>query len=304
MCEYCGCQSITTVADLTREHDDLVTHISVARGHLDAGRTDAAAAVCRDMLGVLGLHTRVEEEGLFPLLNDEFPDHVLALRAEHTRIEDVLGEAAHRTPTDPSWPDRLRATFHLLRDHILKEQDGMFPAALIALDGEQWQQVEAVRARAEREIAERDRDPAGRARQARPRDALGRPLPYGDPRGVEPVPEQALPIDEALTTAQALLDGGRAFSAHEVLEAVWKAAPPGERDLWQGLAQLCVGITHAQRGNRVGATRLVQRATGNLRPFADDPPHGIDVAAILRWCERNSADPQAEALSVRPLPVT
>lgn len=121
---------------------------------------------------------------------------------------------------------------------------------------------------------------------------------------MEPVPEQALPADEALTTAQALLDGGRAFSAHEVLEAVWKAAPPGERDLWQGLAQLCVGITHAQRGNRTGASRLVQRAAGLLGPFAADPPHGIDVGELLRWCERNTTDPQAERPQLRPVAVT
>jgi hemerythrin-like domain-containing protein len=162
MCEYCGCQQISTIADLTREHDDLVTQMSIARNHLSADRTDETAAVCRDMLDVLGLHTQVEEEGLFPLLTDEFPDHVLGLRAEHTRIEGVLSEAADHTPTDPSWPDRLLATFHLLREHILKEQDGMFPAALIALDGQQWEQVEAVRSRAEREIAAggHDRDPA------------------------------------------------------------------------------------------------------------------------------------------------
>ena len=33
---------------------------------------------------------------------------------------------------------------------------------------------------------DRDRDAAGRPRQSRPRDALGRPLPYGSP-GVESV---------------------------------------------------------------------------------------------------------------------
>jgi hypothetical protein len=39
------------------------------------------------------------------------------------------------------------------------------------------------------------------------------------------------------------------FAAHEVLEARWKAGPDEERDLWQGLAQICVGLTHAARGN-------------------------------------------------------
>lgn len=146
---------------------------------------------------------------------------------------------------------------------------------------------------------ERDRDPAGRARQARPRDALGRPLPYGHPLGVEPVSEEPLPPPEALLLAQSLLDAGRAFSAHEVLEAAWKAAPPEERDLWQGMAQICVGITHAQRGNHSGATRLVERGAGHLRRYAGDRPHGIDVAGLLQWCERNSAAPAANRLQLR-----
>lgn len=146
MCEYCGCQQITAIGELTREHDDLVAEMSIARAHLTADRKDAAAESCRRMLDILGPHTLVEEEGLFPQLADEFPSHVQALRSEHTWIERVLSESRHHTPTDPTWPERLLTTFHLLRDHILKEQDGMFPAALIALDGDQWAQVEAVRA--------------------------------------------------------------------------------------------------------------------------------------------------------------
>jgi hypothetical protein len=133
-------------------------------------------------------------------------------------------------------------------------------------------------------MTERDRDAAGRPRQARPRDSLGRPLPYGDARGVEPVPEVALPPAEALELAQSLLDTGRAFAAHEVLEAVWKAAPAEERNLWQGLAQVCVGITHAQRGNATGSARLLRRGADRIRRYRADPPHGIAVAAVLAWC--------------------
>ncbi|MEN3356936.1 MAG: uncharacterized protein V7637_918 [Mycobacteriales bacterium] len=100
------------------------------------------------------------------------------------------------------------------------------------------------------------------------------------------MPEQALPPAEALGLAQSLLDGGRAFSAHEVLEASWKAAPADERELWQGLAQLCVAITHGQRGNLTGAAALLRRGAARLRPYAADPPHGIDVAGVLAWSDR------------------
>jgi uncharacterized protein len=135
--------------------------------------------------------------------------------------------------------------------------------------------------------AERDRDESGRARQARPRDALGRPLPYGS-EGVEPVPEEALPPLETIETARALVVEGRPFAAHEVLEARWKAGPDGERDLWQGLAQVCVALTHAARGNATGAQRLAERAKGRLSTYAatGGPTYGLDLDEVMACAER------------------
>ena len=115
----------------------------------------------------------------------------------------------------------------------------------------------------------RDRDDAGRPRQARPRDALGRPLPYGT-TGVEPVSEEPLPPAETIVEARRLLREGRPFAAHEVFEARWKSAPPAERDLWQGLAQICVGLTHLARGNEVGGRRLLTAALRACRPTSHD----------------------------------
>jgi hypothetical protein len=106
------------------------------------------ADLARRIAVVLGPHTRVEEEGLFPPLAAEFPDHVAALLADHRRIEAVLDEAAAATPSDPSWPERLINALEGLREHILKEQDGVFPAALANLDTADWAVVDAVRARA------------------------------------------------------------------------------------------------------------------------------------------------------------
>ena len=131
--------------------------------------------------------------------------------------------------------------------------------------------------------ADRDRDVEGRARNARPRDALGRPLPHGAagearaPEGVVREPE------ESLAEAQALLDAGRPFHAHEVLEDAWKSAPEEERELWRGLAQLAVGLTHALRGNARGAATLLDRGARNIEPYADAPPHGIDVRGLVEW---------------------
>ncbi|MGB6209804.1 DUF309 domain-containing protein [Mycobacterium sp.] len=134
-------------------------------------------------------------------------------------------------------------------------------------------------------MTERDRDESGRPRSARPRDSLGRPLPYGS-EGVPRIPDDLeLAPAETLTYAQDLLDRGLAFSAHEVLEAAWKSGPDDERMLWQGLAQLAVGITHAQRGNVNGATSLLRSASARLAHAHPQGRHGIDVAGLVDFAD-------------------
>lgn len=137
---------------------------------------------------------------------------------------------------------------------------------------------------------ERDRDVDGRARNSRPRDELGRPLPPGSV-GVERIPDDLdLAPAESLAWAQDLLDQGLAFNAHEVLEGAWKSCPDDERMLWQGLAQLAVGITHIQRGNTKGALTLLERAAERIG-HADGPaPYGIDGPGLISYANELAAD--------------
>ncbi|MGY5030289.1 DUF309 domain-containing protein [Streptomyces sp. 900116325] len=143
----------------------------------------------------------------------------------------------------------------------------------------------------------RDRDAEGRARNARPRDGLGRPLPYGTP-GVERQPEGVIRSpDETLREAQRLLDAGMPFHAHEVFEDAWKSGPEEERELWRGLAQLAVGLTHTARGNTTGGARLLRRGASALEEcarsggfvergeFGDAVPYGIGVSGLIDWAQ-------------------
>ena len=130
-------------------------------------------------------------------------------------------------------------------------------------------------------MVDRDRDESGNARNSRPRDELGRPLPHGS-QGVARIPDDlALSPGESLKYAQELLDQGLAFNAHEVLEAAWKSAPDDERGMWQGLAQLAVGVTHVQRGNSAGAAGVLSRAAGHLDSVDRPAPHGIDIDGLI-----------------------
>jgi predicted metal-dependent hydrolase len=77
-----------------------------------------------------------------------------------------------------------------------------------------------------------------------------------------------------------LIRRGEYFAAHEVLEDVWRASEPAERDFYQGLVHVAVAWYQAGRGNRVGCERQLEKAARRLAPFAPEN-RGVDVAATL-----------------------
>ncbi len=154
-------------------------------------------------------------------------------------------------------------------------------------------------------MGDRDRDDSGRARNARPRDATGKPLTPGEP-GVPRVPEGLdLTPTQALAEAEAFLAADLPFQAHEIFEDQWKqrrAAGAADTGMWQGLAQLCVGLTHLQRGNRTGATTLLRRGAENMADFVDAAAAGVEVSAVVGWAQAaaDAVAAGAEELPVRP----
>ncbi len=124
--------------------------------------------------------------------------------------------------------------------------------------------------------------------------------------------ELRLAPGEALPLAQRLIDEGRPFHAHEVLEAEWKSAPADQRPMWKGLAQIAVGLTHARRGNAKGAVSLLRRGAVAVAGYQGSPVAGLDPAAVASAAddlasriERHGLDgcaPEALQLVIRSAP--
>jgi uncharacterized protein len=145
----------------------------------------------------------------------------------------------------------------------------------------------------------RDRDAGGRPLNNRPRDGLGRPLPYGSASALEELDPAWLVADPPtlLAHAQQLLDAGNPFQAHEILEAGWKRAPRAERPLWRALAQLAVGLTHQARGNFPGAAALFARAARELNEWdAGSAPHHINVEGLAQGAENLAKGQRSQAI--------
>ncbi|HEX9697432.1 MAG TPA: DUF309 domain-containing protein [Actinomycetota bacterium] len=150
-------------------------------------------------------------------------------------------------------------------------------------------------------MADRDRDRQGRAKSARPRDALGRPLPRDAAAEYieEPDPQSE---DEALDRGIAHFNNGRFFEAHEMWEFAWHPSPAPDRNFWQGITQVAVGFTHFQRGNVTGAVTLLDRGATKLETYGTvhKTLPVAEIASAARAAQHEIEKHGAEASLVPP----
>jgi hemerythrin-like domain-containing protein len=137
VCNYCGCREIRTVGRFMSEHEDLINLTGELYRARDNGDAAAVTAVLARVDGLLHSHTHAEEHGLFTVLrrNSEFTEHVDTLCHEHTGLE-AMAEEIRRGDLDV-----IDEFVYALREHMDKEDNGLFPAAAIELEGPDWEEV-------------------------------------------------------------------------------------------------------------------------------------------------------------------
>ena len=141
MCHYCGCRQIRLLRDYIAEHERVTELGDVAVRAIDAGDLDRARR-CTDQMAVeLASHWAGEENGLFAVMRraeTAYADYIDPLVAEHRDLSLFL---AGVDVSDPADQDRLRLEVRELLEHISKEEDGLFPAALTSLSGRDWDEA-------------------------------------------------------------------------------------------------------------------------------------------------------------------
>ena len=137
MCHYCGCREMPLLRDYVAEHERVVNLGGAAVRALDRGDGVRARALLAAMAQELTSHWQGEEDGLFAVLRrDElYAEHIAPLVGEHRELATLLESIDLSDPVDQ---DRVRRAVDDLHGHIAKEEDGLFPASLTALGGEEW----------------------------------------------------------------------------------------------------------------------------------------------------------------------
>lgn len=76
-----------------------------------------------------------------------------------------------------------------------------------------------------------------------------------------------------------LIRAGDYFEAHEELEDEWREASSVERDFLQGLVHVAVAWLHAERGNRPGCERQLDKALRRLDGYGKTH-RGVDLEVV------------------------
>ena len=140
MCSYCGCEAIDSIGRFMAEHVDIINAAGELRRACLREDVPAARRYALELARLMSPHTGAEEVGLFRVLKrqEEFTGEVTALCSEHIHLDALLTALVdgQLTVIDQFIDD--------LREHIDREENGLFPAAAIAFAGPEWGRVAAL----------------------------------------------------------------------------------------------------------------------------------------------------------------
>jgi hemerythrin-like domain-containing protein len=138
MCQYCGCRQVPLIRDYIDEHEHIVDAGDDALRALDRGDLGRAQQSVSRMRDILTSHWAGEEAGVFTVMSEtdaSYAEYVEVLVGEHRSLAAFLNVF---DITLPAHRERLRFEVESLSEHIAREEDGLFPATLTTLSGDQW----------------------------------------------------------------------------------------------------------------------------------------------------------------------
>jgi hemerythrin-like domain-containing protein len=135
MCDHCGCRAFAPIAELTGEHEQILTEAWMLAEATRADRP-VPAEQQRALLALLDVHVAKEEAGLYPNLLEVggLSDTDCAdLEAEHRALRRALTAGRFDRPD-----------FYALAAHIEVEEMELFSAAMLRFDEREWDHLTAV----------------------------------------------------------------------------------------------------------------------------------------------------------------
>lgn len=138
MCDYCGCRSTNEIADLSVEHERVLSLVDALR-HLDASAPGSRSGgqLIDELATLLARHTAREETGVFAMLAT-FPEYAAYRQRfldDHAHLDALANAAA---------ADRgvLAELLDLLESHVFAEETDLYPAIHQLFSPADWDHVD------------------------------------------------------------------------------------------------------------------------------------------------------------------
>jgi uncharacterized protein len=141
-----------------------------------------------------------------------------------------------------------------------------------------------------------------RQKTKRPRDELGRPLPWSETNRLELEDFDSLSLEENHRLGRDHFNEGRYFPAHEAWETAWKQSKGTEdEEFFKGLSQLGAGYVHFRRRNPHGTFTLLRRGIRRITQYG--PRHrGVDVTSLAEVAEQQADEVEVAARAGAEMP--
>lgn len=155
LCSYCDCRTLPVVSRLSREHTTILEISGQLRDQVTSCRTPTAAAApvlavtTEDLfdclLTLLAEHGSYEERSLYHELREDPTFAATAKRfcGEHLSIRQALIRASRSGTRSQPEPESVVPVLDRLQGHIMREERGLFPPAVILLSTAAWERAEA-----------------------------------------------------------------------------------------------------------------------------------------------------------------
>ena len=123
--------------DYIAEHERATNFGGEAVRAIDRGDLGRARHLLGEMATELAAHWQGEETGLFRVMAREelFAEHIAPLIGEHRELAELLATV---DIGKPEGQQAIRDRDVRPHEHISKEEDGLFPASLTSLGGDEW----------------------------------------------------------------------------------------------------------------------------------------------------------------------
>lgn len=97
------------------------------------------AELFTELKTALEYHTKVEEEFLYPVLEEVGITHDIALEAEaeHGVVKTLIKELSSMSPTEDEWTAKITVMKENIEHHVEEEETDMFPKAEKVMSEEQ-----------------------------------------------------------------------------------------------------------------------------------------------------------------------